>query len=878
MSRKKRLLIYLLALGFTGALLGGLTILGAYVYYAPTLPEVSELKDVQFQVPLRVYSSDGKLVAEYGEQRRVPLTLDEVPDALEQAILAAEDDRFYSHPGIDVIGIARAMWMNLKAGEIVGGGSTITQQVAKNFFLSSEQVLSRKIREAFLALKIEEELSKEEILALYLNKIYLGNRAYGVGAASEIYYGKPVMELNLAQMAMIATLPKAPSRYNPLANPERALQRRAYVLGRMLELDYIGQAEYDEAMAAPVTAEYHGVKVEVDAPYLGELVRADLISRFGEEAYTAGYEVTTTIDSRQQLAARQAVQDALQDYDIRYGYRGPVRQLGAEAQAMADAAWERVLAASDADPDEAAARELDELMTGVAAPARLRPGVVMALDESGAQVYLREYGVVSLGMEGIEWAKPVGPDGNVGATPEVPADVLAIGDVIYLREMPPAEDEPVEQQAMEGEEGSAPVVRWRLAQVPQVQGALVSVSPDNGAVRAMVGGYDYYLSNFNRVTQAQRQPGSSFKPFIYSAALANGFTPATVVNDAPVVFADDKLEDVWRPENDSGRFYGPTRLREALVRSRNLVSIRVLQGMGISNAVNYISGNFGFERDRLPRDLSLALGSAAFSPMQMVSAYAVLANGGYEFEPYFIERIIGPKDEVIYESNPLLVCDDDCRKAEEESLTGGEESTADSITPVVAALPAESVETEGLAAEAQLGGDIVRPKRYAESLQSPQVNYLITDMMRDVIRRGTGVRARELGRDDLAGKTGTTNEYRDAWFSGFNGRVATTVWVGFDDFTSLGRGEYGGRAALPAWIEFMRVALDGMPETGFERPDGLVTVRIDPETGLLASAENPDAIFETFIEGTLPEQEQPGAGRDSQDGTNDEETVEQDLF
>lgn len=877
MSRKKRLLIYLLALGFTGFLLGSLAIVGTYLYFAPSLPEAEDLRDVRYQVPLRIYSSDGSLISEFGEQRRIPLSLEEIPDQLEQAILAAEDDRFYSHPGIDMIGIMRAAWQNIRAGRIVGGASTITQQVARNFYLTFDQTWTRKIREIFLSIKIEEEFTKDEILALYLNKIFLGNRAYGVGAASEIYYGKPVTELNLAQMAMIATMPKAPSRYNPLANPERALQRRAYVLGRMLELGYIGEGEYNEAMAEPVTAEFHGVKVEVDAPYLGELVRADMVARFGDETYTAGYKVVTTINSRQQLAARLAVQDALQDYDVRYGYRGPVNRLGA---AVIDE-----LPAAEDDPAERRSM-LEELLADASSPARLLPAVVLAVDETRADIHVRGLGDAELGMDGLSWARPVGLGGEPGAEPEVPADVLAVGDVIYVRELPPEEadegDDPEPAEDAEATEEEEAVARWRLAQVPQVQGSLVSVDPDNGAIRALVGGYDYYLSSFNRVTQARRQPGSSFKPFIYSAALANGYTPATIVNDAPVVFSDDLLDEVWRPENDSGRFYGPTRLREALVRSRNLVSIRVLQSMGVSTAVDYISSRFGLERDRLPRDLSLALGSASFSPLEMVSAYAVLANGGHEFEPYFVETITGPDGETIYESNPLRVCDDDCQEARREAELAAmaeSESTAGADSAMV-----EAVETEPVGLTFPLEMDdlnlepIKPPSRYAERLQSAQVNYLITDMMRDVIRRGTGVRARELGRNDIAGKTGTTNEYRDAWFSGFNDRVATTVWVGFDDFTSLGRGEYGGRAALPAWIEFMRVALDGTPEAGFERPDGLVSVRIDPESGLLASSENPDAIFETFIEGTLPEREPSNGSSRSDGGEKEDDTVEQDLF
>ncbi|HEX7046168.1 MAG TPA: penicillin-binding protein 1A [Gammaproteobacteria bacterium] len=864
MSRKLRLLLYAAAGGLTLLVLGIVTVLGAYVYFAPGLPDAQALKDVQLQVPLRIYTRDGRLIAEYGEQRRVPLTLEEVPDPLEHAILAAEDDRFYQHPGIDVFGIARAAVNNVLAGEIVGGASTITQQVARNFFLSFDQTWTRKIREAFLSIKIEQELTKDEILELYLNKIYLGNRAYGFGAASEIYYGKPLNQLNLAQMAMLATIPKAPSKYNPIADPERALIRRAYVLGRMLELGYIDSAAYDEAMAAPVTASYHGVVSEVDAYYVGELVRADLVARVGEEAaYTDGYRVITTLDSRLQKAANQSIRDALQEYDLRYGYRGPIGHLEPES--------------FDA---ETLAEDFDAVVGDFREPGNLQTAVVMELTDTVARVFVREVGPIEIGMAGLEWAAPAQDLRQTGPAPEMPADVLAVGDIIYVLRDPEvaakieseADDETGVNADINNEAG------WRLAQIPEVQGALVSLDPEDGAVVALVGGYDFFYSKYNRAVQARRQPGSSFKPFIYSAALANGFTPATIVNDAPVVFADEELEDVWRPQNDSGRFYGPTRFREALVNSRNLVSIRVLQTMGIGNAIDYLSSTYGFDRERLPRNLSLALGSGAYSPMEMASAYTVIANGGYRVQPYYIDEIIGPGGKTIFRADPAIVCPE-CEVVETELAAADVAVDGEAITessplpespgeePVAVALPLNDAAFAGMIER--------REPRIAERVQSAPVNYLIADMMRDVIQRGTGRRARVLGREDISGKTGTTNEYRDAWFSGFNPEIVTTVWIGFDDFSTLGSGEYGGRAALPAWINYMRVALAGTPEVYHERPPGLVTVRIDPETGLLAGAGNPDAIFETFVEGTVPP-EQPAIVREN--GEDGEDDTEQSLF
>lgn len=842
-SRKLRLLIYIGGAGITLMFLGVLTVLGTYLYFAPGLPNAETLRDVQLQVPLRVYSRDGRLIAEYGEQRRVPLSMEQIPEDLKLAILAAEDDRFYEHPGIDVFGMARAAINNIRAGRITGGGSTITQQVAKNFFLTFDQVWSRKIREIFLALKIEREMSKDEILQLYLNKIFLGNRAYGVGAAAEIYYGKSIGELTLAQHAMIATLPKAPSRNNPLANPQRALDRRAYVLGRMFDLGYIDRERYEEAMAEPMTASFHGSVTEVEASYVGELARADLIQRVGEEAaYTAGYRVVTTIDSRLQAAANSALKDALHEYDRRYGYRGPIRRVPADE--MPTGSNEDGLSVE---------QQLGLLLVGIRSPSPLVPAIVVDVDEERARVYARDAGRIELEMAALAWAAPAGNGRAAGPRPQQPADVLAVGDIVHVQ---PAKES-----------------GWRLAQIPEVQGALVSLDPRDGAIVSLVGGYDYFLSKYNRATQARRQPGSSFKPFIYSAALANGFTPASIVNDAPVVFADDALEDVWRPENDSGRFYGPTRLREALVRSRNLVSIRVLQGIGISNAIREVSSTFGLDRNRLPRDLSLSLGSGSYSPLEMANAYAVIANGGYLVESYFVEEIIAPDGSTLYRADPQVVCEE----CEQRLLAAAQAESAEGETEESLAYAGSNGTAETLPLdEPELESDaVLQEPRLAPRTQSAQDNYLITDMMRDVIRRGTGVRARELGRNDIAGKTGTTNEYRDAWFSGFNPEIVTTVWIGFDDFSTLGSGEYGGRAALPAWIDFMRAALADRPEVPLPRPPGLVTVRIDPASGLLADTENPQAIFETFVDGTLPPQE---PSREDGQRERKDDSSDQDLF
>ena len=815
-------------LALAGAVLGGLAVGGAYFYFAPQLPDVEALRDVQLQVPLKVYSKDEQLLAEYGEQRRVPLAIEDIPVSIQDAFLAAEDDRFYQHPGVDYRGIVRAAISNYLAGGRTQGASTITMQVARNFFLSREKTYTRKLKEIFLALKIERELNKSEILELYLNKIYLGNRAYGVGAAAQVYYGKSVHELTLPEIAMIAGLPKAPSRYNPIINPDRARDRRNYVLGRLLELGKIDQARYDEAVAMPLTADLRLSLAEIEALYVGEMVRAEMVERFGDEAYTGGYDVYTTIDAEAQAAANRALRTALIAYDLRHGYRG------AEARVELPGAEE-----STDEPFEA-------LLDAYTSIGGLAPAVVVAVEDRRVRVYVDNLGFGIIPWEGVEWARRYINESTVGPELETATAVLQPGDVIRVAPydgIPESEADAEEAAtAPEGEadalEADVPTLYWALRQVPEVSGALVSVKPEDGAILALVGGFDFYQSKFNRAVQAERQPGSNFKPFIYSAALEKGYTPATLVNDAPVVFEDPALEATWRPENYSGRFYGPTRLRVALTKSRNLVSIRLLNSMGLGYAYRYVS-RFGFDMERLPRDLSLALGSGTLTPLELVTGYSAFANGGYLIEPYLIERIQDLDGNVLFTATPKRACDD-C--AEEEQ---GAAPNADS-----AMTEAQGMEA-GVAAEGQ---PATRPQWVqAERIIPAENAYQIVSMLQSVVREGTGRRAMALGRNDLSGKTGTTNDGNDAWFSGFNADVATTVWVGFDQLQPLGRGETGASAALPMWVSYMGEALAGRPEHSLRQPDGMVTVRIDPETGLLAGADNAAAIFETFRADHVPD-------------------------
>lgn len=764
-----------------------IAIIVVYQILAPKLPDANILRETQLQIPLRVFSAEGLLIAEFGEKRRFPLEYNEIPTPLIHAVLASEDDRFFNHPGVDYQGILRAVYSLITTGVRAQGGSTITMQVARNFFLAREKTYLRKLNEIILALQIEQVLTKEEILTLYLNKIYLGNRSYGVGAAANVYYGKPLNALSLAQFAMIAGLPKAPSKFNPLVNPERAQLRRDYVLRRMWQVGHISQQDYLAAIEAPITASYHHRDVEVYAPYIAEMVRTELIEQYGDAAYSMGLNVHTTIRAAHQQAANDALQSALLAYDKRHGYRGAQNTLSLE-EGMTNEDYQQMLSSFE----------------------RIGPlsaGIIIKLEDKLARVYIKQVGVTTLDLASVLWAKKQLDTNRRGQEPKKITDIFALGDVIYLH-----------QNTKQ---------KWQLSQLPEVEGALIAVSPFDGAVTALNGGFEYFQNKFNRVTQSHRQPGSGFKPFLYSAALEKGYTAATVINDAPVVLDDPSLENVWRPKNASGRFYGPTRLRVALTNSRNLVSIRILRDIGAKYVVDY-AGKFGFDTSHLHENLSLALGSASASPWEMVRAYSTFANGGYRIEPYIIQRIENASGEILIQAQPVTVCETCIATAPEDVDTA-------------AIIPAKRIIT-------------------------PQNNYIMNSLLRDVVRHGTGRKAMALGRHDLAGKTGTTNNQVDAWFNGFHPELAVISWVGFDAPKSLGRGEYGGKAALPMWMDFMRVALDGRPEEPLEKPVDMVTVTINPKTGLQTYPDADGAIFETFRSAYIPKLAPPPANIDFGDG------------
>lgn len=797
-----------------------------YTVLVPELPSIDHLEDTQLQVPLRVYDKNEVLLAEYGEHRRIPVSFEEIPPHLIEAFVSAEDDQYWRHSGVDPLALAAAAYELLTTGDKTRGGSTITMQVARNFFLSSKKTYSRKLNEILLALKIEGELSKEKILELYLNKIYLGKRAYGIVAAAQVYYNKSLLDLTLAQAAMIAGLPKAPSKYNPIRNPERALIRRNHILGRMRFLDYIDDEQFDLARVEPVTAELHVTEKIADAQYVTEMVRAQLFEEYGEEAYKMGLKAYTTIDGNLQSVANRALRQTLMDYYRRHGYRGAMKSID--------------LSLLEEDPFDAELVSDEQI-------GNLQQAVVTEVEDTFVSALISGYETIQIPFEqGLDWAAEFRDVNNKGKDPTLASDVLKVGDVIW-----------VEQRNVD---------LWLLGDVPKVEGAMVSIDSSNGAISALVGGFDFFRNKFNRAIQARRQPGSNFKPFIYSAALEKGFTAASIINDAPVVFDDDSLEATWRPENYSGKFYGPTRLREALVKSRNLVSIRILQSIGIRGATKYAQ-RFGFEKANMPYDLSLALGSGTFAPIEIARGYSVFSNGGYLIDPYFLQKVVAGNGNVVFRHNPRVVC----QGCDEDVMddTEGDEATILTVALEVDEVPestavieplletTEEVVTEGAVTEEDVTEEIdegveinladeILPVLYAPRVISKQNAFIMRSMMREVVSRGTAVRAKALGRSDIGGKTGTTNDQVDAWFSGFNDQIVTTSWVGFDNQQTLGRRETGGRAALPMWVGYMRVALDGMPEIIEDQPEGLVTVRIDADTGKRARLDSVNSRFEIF--------------------------------
>lgn len=804
-----------LGLGVVGTISTVAGVVGAYYYVQPGLPAAETIRDIPLQIPLRIFSRDGHLISEIGERRRILVTYDDLPQHVVDAFVAAEDQRFFVHPGIDYRGILRAFAQLAATGDISSGGSTLTQQLARDYFLTREQKFTRKLREAFLAYKIEQEFTKEQIMALFLNKMFFGQRAYGVAAASQVYFNKTLADINVAEAATLAGVLPAPSRYNPVYSATNAEVRRGYVLGRMLDLGYIDEAEYESAMAWPMESRLHGTAVELNAPYVAEMVRTEMLKRYGESTYTDGFQVVTSLDSRMQKAANYALRNGLLAFTRRRGYRGPIENIELSDEMLASPVTEWPI-------------ETRELLEQYA-PGGLSVALVTAIGENNNASILLRGGVTDvLPWKGMKWAKPFIDRETTGPEPESAADVLAVGDLIYV--MPTAA-------------GS-----WALAQVPEAQGAVVSMDPRDGAVSALTGGFDFTTSKFNRARQAFRQPGSSFKPFIYSAALEHGNTPATVVLDAPVVINSSELEAVWRPINYSGRFYGPTRMREALKRSMNLVSVRLLLfETGVGNAVRHIA-KFGFGGAALPHNGSLALGGGAASPLDMAQGYSVLANGGHGVKPYVIDAIYGPEGESLYRAQPAVVCDECVPKQEPEPEFEFEDPLAEEMTLDEMAEIATVYRPDATAAPELFEDMLVAPQ-----VISPQNAFLVQDMMRDVVRAGTGRRALVLGRTDLSGKTGTSNDRRDAWFGGFNADIAAVVWVGYDDDLPLGPGEEGSRTALPIWIDFARIALDGVPDHQMPMPEGIVSVRIDRETGCPARAGQANVIFEVFREGHVPQ-------------------------
>ncbi|WP_172380699.1 penicillin-binding protein 1A [Vibrio sp. Vb339] len=824
----KRLFIFTLIC----MILGVSTIFGFYYYVKPELPDVATLRDVELQTPMQVFSQDGKLISQFGEKRRNPVTYDEIPRHLVEALIATEDSRFYEHPGIDPIGITRAALVVAMSGSAKQGASTITQQLARNFFLSNEKKIMRKIKEIFIAIHIEQLLSKEEIMELYVNKIFLGHRSYGFGAAARVYFGKDLPDLTLSEIATLAGMPKAPSTMNPIYSVERATNRRNVVLRRMLDEKYITQAEFDDARSEEIISKYHGAEIELSAPYVAEVARAWMVERYGEEAYTSGMKVYTTVDSKLQKAANQAAIKNLLGYDERHGYRGAEKVLWQTAQS----AWDQ----------EQIVKHLKSQPTY----GDLVPAVVTAVDSKSAQIWVKNQGEGTIEWQGMNWARKFLTDNRQGPAPSQAKEILAVGEQIWVRHEAVTGDEVSEEPTEESvtAESETPIV-WRLSQVPNANTAFVAMNPNNGAVLSMVGGFNFVHNKFNRATQSIRQVGSGIKPFIYSAAIEKGLTLASLINDAPINQWDKSQGTAWRPKNSPPTYVGPTRLRIGLAQSKNVMAVRVLREVGLDDTRNYLT-RFGFDIDEVPRSETIALGAGSLTPMKVAQGYSVFANGGYYVEPFYISRIETPFGETEFEATPKVVCKDDCQQ----------QMTTDPMADEFAEQ------------------DVDAKVQYAPQVISEQNAFLVREMMYSNIWgggdwsagtgwNGTGWRAQPLKRRDIGGKTGTTNDSKDTWYSGYGPGMVATVWVGFDNHNrNLGRtkansnlgknqitgAEAGAKTAEPAWVDFMGTALAGVPAERKEIPENIVRVRIDRETGLLTNKFDSSSMFEYFEKGTEP--------------------------
>lgn len=854
-----------------------LSLAALYLYLDPQVPKAETYRDVRLETPLRVYAQDGALIAEFGERRLIPIRLEQVPQHFINALLDTEDKRFYQHGGIDFISLTNDT-LNLigtliTEGELGPGASTITMQLARNVSFSLEQRFLRKFKEMLLALKIERELSKGEILELYINIVPFGKRAYGAEAAARTYYGKSLNELTLAQLAMLAGIPQAPSAGNPINGPLRALQRRNLVLSRMRAQGSISAEEYAAARAMPITARIFDRDLDLASPYPAEWVRRLAIDSY-PDLYTGGYEIFTTINRDLQASAIAALRKGLLSYDRRHGYRGAEAQVDAEQM-------EVLLSELESGDDAMLTATASQILQGYANSGGLSAAVVIAANDDAASVVLQSGERIELLFEDATWARPFIEVDLRGPAPKVFTDILSVGDIVR-----------VEQR---GE-------RWQLAQLPEIQGALISVDPSNGKVRAIVGGFDFFRNQYNHALQAARQPGSGFKPFVYSAALDAGVTPADIFMDAPLVFDDANLESQYRPDNDNNSYNGPTRLREALYRSINLVSMRVLLKVGAGRVLEH-AANLGFNTSQFPRNTQLAIGGGtmAVTPLEMVRAYSIFANGGFLIEPNIIEVIKNSDGDEIFRGNHPLVCaecllrqnqaldaseepatldqllllppaDEDFQLTElfdaaepgaeagtESDIEAVETSDAEPSEGLTADAPADQQTTETAQLDATDAAESDEPIKielepiYAERVLDERIAFIMSTMLREVIQRGTGIRARNLGRTDLAGKTGTTNEAADTWFNGFHPELVTTVWVGFSNHEPLGAREYGSNTPLPIWIDFMRDALPQLPERTLTQPRGVVSLKIDPDTGQLAAPGQANAMFEYFLSEHVPD-------------------------
>ena len=762
-------------------LLMGLSSLNIYI--DSKLPNEKKIKDIELQIPLKVFSSDAKLIGEFGEKRRTALKFNEIPKHYINAVLAAEDDSFFSHSGVSYKGLLRSFYRILVSGRIQGGGSTITMQVAGNYLTSRDVSLFRKVKDIFLAYRLEKVYSKEEIFEFYVNRIFFGNRAYGIAAASEVYYGKPLSELNLAQWAMIAALPKAPSSMNPLANPKRALVRRNWILERMLELEYIHEEQFSLAITSPLTANYYGLVSEVEAPYVAEEVRRYMIQEYGLKAYSEGLKVYTTIDSEFQNKATQALTKGLEEYDRRHGFRRPENIINllpdvflSSSKSEKLSQIERSLAqhATPSSFDEISLEPVFKYLDQYTENKNRFLGVALKADDD-LEILTKTGEILNiLWKEEIKWMRPYISENRRGTRPKSYSDILKVGDVVWLKK------DNITQSVS-------------LTQIPDVQGALVTIDPNFGSILALVGGYDFFLSKFNRAEQASPLLGSNFKPFLYAAAFSDRFTPSSLINDAPIIFDDEALEEKWRPRNASGRFFGPTRLREGLLQSRNLVSVRLLRELGIEKVRSY-SEKFGFDKQRLPADLSLSLGTASLNPLKNAAAYAVFASGGKKVEPYLISKIIDRSGQILFENEA----------------------------------------------------------KKPEQVIDPRIAFLINDILKEAAQRGTARKLSELERRDFAGKTGTTNKAESTWFTGYNDNIVTSVWVGFDQPRSLGDREFGSSIALPIWLDYKKEIIERIPLSTTLPPKGISIIKIDKNSGELAKKESKKVMFEYFLNNNSP--------------------------